>query len=91
MTAARESPSYQRGCGDRACPDGRTDGTRAQLAAGEIHSDIARGFIRAEVVTHDALIARGTMAACREHGAVRLEGKKFIVRDGDIINFQFET
>jgi len=43
------------------------------------------------VVTHDALIARGTMAACREHGAVRLEGKKFIVRDGDIINFQFAT
>jgi hypothetical protein len=66
-------------------------GTRAQLAAGEIHSDIARGFIRAEVVTYDAFIARGTMAACREHGEVRLEGKEYIVRDGDIINFRFAT
>src|SRR4029077_11268826 len=44
--------------------------TPAQLAAGEIHSDIARGFIRAEVVSYDALIARGTMAACRDHGEV---------------------
>jgi len=66
-------------------------GTPAQLAAGEIHSDIARGFIRAEVVSYDALIARGTMAACRDHGEVRLEGKDYIVQDGDIINFRFAT
>ncbi len=66
-------------------------GTAAQLAAGEIHSDIARGFIRAEVVGYDALIARGTMAACRDHGEVRLEGKEYIVQDGDIINFRFAT
>ena len=66
-------------------------GTSAQLAAGEIHSDIARGFIRAEVVAYDALVARGTMAACRDRGEVRLEGKEYIVQDGDIINFRFAT
>ena len=65
--------------------------TPAQLAAGEIHSDIQRGFIRAEVVAYDALIARGSMAACREHGEVRLEGKEYAVQDGDIINFRFAT
>jgi GTP-binding protein YchF len=66
-------------------------GTPAQLAAGEIHSDIARGFIRAEVVSYDALVTRGSMAACRDHGEVRLEGKDYIVLDGDIINFRFAT
>jgi hypothetical protein len=66
-------------------------GTPAQLAAGEIHSDIQRGFIRAEVVPYDALVARGSMAACREHGEVRLEGKEYIVQDGDVINFRFAT
>ena len=66
-------------------------GTPAQIAAGEIHSDIQRGFIRAEVVAYDALIARGSMAACREHGEVRLEGKEYIVQDGDIINFRHAT
>jgi ribosome-binding ATPase len=66
-------------------------GTPAQLAAGEIHTDIQRGFIRAEVVGYDALIARGSMAACREHGEVRLEGKDYVVQDGDIINFRFAT
>jgi GTP-binding protein YchF len=66
-------------------------GTPAQLAAGEIHSDIARGFIRAEVVSYDALVGRGSMAACRDHGEVRLEGKEYVVRDGDVINFRFAT
>jgi ribosome-binding ATPase len=66
-------------------------GTAAQLAAGEIHSDIQRGFIRAEVVSYDALVTRGSMAACRDHGEVRLEGKDYIVQDGDIINFRFAT
>src|SRR4051812_16361453 len=65
--------------------------TTAQAAAGEIHSDIARGFIRAEVVTYAALTGRGTMAACRDHGEVRLEGKEYIVQDGDIINFRHAT
>src|SRR3954465_10532878 len=54
-------------------------GTHAQLAAGEIHSDIQRGFIRAEVVHYDALTMRGSMHAAREHGEVRLEGKDYIV------------
>src|ERR671918_22903 len=66
-------------------------GTPAQAAAGEIHSDIQRGFIRAEVVAYDALVSRGSMAACREHGEVRLEGKEYVVKDGDIINFRHAT
>ena len=66
-------------------------GTPAQVAAGEIHSDIARGFIRAEVVGYEPLVTRGSMAACRDHGEVRLEGKEYIVQDGDIINFRFAT
>jgi GTP-binding protein YchF len=66
-------------------------GTPAQLAASEIHSDIARGFIRAEVVSYDALALRGSMAACRDHGEVRLEGKEYVVEDGDIVNFRFAT
>ena len=66
-------------------------GTSAQLAAGEIHSDIQRGFIRAEVVPYDALTTRGSMHAAREHGEVRLEGKDYIVQDGDIINFRHAT
>jgi GTP-binding protein YchF len=66
-------------------------GTPAQLAAGEIHSDIQRGFIRAEVVGYEPLTTRGSMAACREHGEVRLEGKEYVVQDGDIINFRFAT
>ena len=66
-------------------------GTPAQLAAGEIHSDIQRGFIRAEVVRYEHLLARGTLAACREHGELRLEGKEYIVQDGDVINFRHAT
>ena len=66
-------------------------GTPAQLAAGEIHTDIQRGFIRAEVVAYDALTGRGSMAACREHGEVRLEGKEYVVQDGDVINFRHAT
>jgi GTP-binding protein YchF len=66
-------------------------GMVAQLAAGEIHSDIQRGFIRAEVVPYDRLIARGSLAACRDHGEMRLEGKEYVVADGDIINFRHAT
>ena len=65
--------------------------TPAQEAAGEIHSDIARGFIRAEVVTYAQLVARGTLAACKDHGELRLEGKDYIVQDGDVINVRFAT
>ena len=66
-------------------------GTSALDAAGEIHSDISRGFIRAEVVGYDAFIARRTMAACRDSGELRLEGKEYVVQDGDIINFRHAT
>ncbi len=65
--------------------------TRAQQAAGEIHTDIERGFIRAEVVEYGRLLERGSLAACRGHGEVRLEGKDYIVKDGDVINFRFAT
>ncbi|HEY8550151.1 MAG TPA: redox-regulated ATPase YchF [Vicinamibacterales bacterium] len=66
-------------------------GTTAQVAAGEIHSDIQRGFIRAEVVPYETLVARGSFAACRDKGEVRLEGKEYIVQDGDVINFRHAT
>jgi GTP-binding protein YchF len=66
-------------------------GTNAQNAGGEIHTDIQRGFIRAEVVRYEHLLARGTLAACRDHGELRLEGKDYIVLDGDVINFRHAT
>lgn len=65
------------------------DGTAATRAAGVIHSDIERGFIRAEVVSYEQFIARGDIAGCRADGTLRLEGKTYQVRDGDIINFRF--
>jgi len=65
--------------------------TRAQDAAGAIHTDIQRGFIRAEVVPCDTLLARGSLAACRDHGELRLEGKDYVVQDGDTINFRHAT
>ncbi len=68
-----------------------TRGTNAQLAAGEIHSDIQRGFIRAEVVSCEPLLQRGSLAACRENAEMRLEGKEYIVQDGDVINFRHAT
>jgi GTP-binding protein YchF len=66
-----------------------SDGTVATRAAGVIHSDIERGFIRAEVVSYDHFVARGDIAGCRTDGTLRLEGKSYPVRDGDIINFRF--
>ena len=64
-------------------------GTHARPAAGTVHSDIERGFIRAELVAYDDLVAAGTWAACRDRGTLRLEGKDYVVRDGDVINFRF--
>ncbi len=66
-------------------------GTDAVTAAEEIHSDIARGFIRAETVAYDELFAAGDMKAAKAAGKVRLEGKQYIVQDGDIINFRFNV
>jgi GTP-binding protein YchF len=63
-------------------------GATALEAAGAIHSDIARGFIKAEVVGFDHLIAAGSIAAARERGQVRLEGKEYVVQDGDVILFR---
>jgi hypothetical protein len=66
-----------------------TQGTVAKKAAGKIHSDIERGFIRAEVVSYDDFVLYGTEAKCREAGKLRLEGKDYLVKDGDIIHFRF--
>lgn len=66
-------------------------GTRAQDAAGTIHSDLARGFIRAEVVAYDDFIKAGSMARAKEAGTVRLEGKDYIVKDGDILLIRFNV
>ena len=68
-----------------------TEGTKAPQAAGKIHSDFERGFIRAEVVSYDDLIACGSHAAAKEKGLVRLEGKDYVVQDGDIILFRFNV
>ena len=65
------------------------EGTAAVRAAEVIHSDIARGFIRAEVVSYDHFVGHGNIAQCRTEGTLRLEGKGYPVRDGDIINFRF--
>ena len=66
-------------------------GTRAQNAAGAIHSDIERGFIRAETVAYDDFAAHGSFEACRKAGVLRLEGKDYIVQDGDIITDGFNV
>ena len=68
-----------------------TKGTKAPQAAGKIHSDFERGFIRAEVVAYDDLMACGTHAAAKEKGLVRLEGKEYVVKDGDIMLFRFNV
>ena len=64
-------------------------GTTALKAAGKIHSDIERGFIRAEIVAFDDFVRLGSDAKCREAGKLRLEGKDYVVRDGDIVHFRF--
>ncbi|MGL5381364.1 redox-regulated ATPase YchF [Clostridium sp.] len=66
-------------------------GTKAPAAAGKIHSDIERGFIRAEVVGYDDLVACGSEAAAKEKGLYRLEGKEYIMKDGDVVNFRFNV
>ncbi len=66
-------------------------GTRAQNAAGVIHSDIERGFIRAEIVNYDDLVRAGSYASAREQGVLRLEGKDYIMREGDVVNFRFNV
>src|SRR5437588_7697449 len=66
-------------------------GDKAATAAGTIHSDFERGFIAAETISYDDLIAAGSLAKARETGKVRLEGKDYVVRDGDVISFRFNV
>ncbi|MBQ2736063.1 MAG: redox-regulated ATPase YchF [Clostridia bacterium] len=68
-----------------------TKGTKAPQAAGKIHSDFERGFIRAEIVSFDDLMACGTMNAAKEKGLVRSEGKEYVIADGDIVLFRFNV
>ena len=68
-----------------------TKGTKAPQAAGKIHSDIERGFIKAEVVSYDDLMREGSMVAAKEKGLVRSEGKEYIMQDGDIVLFKFNV
>ena len=66
-------------------------GTRAQSAAGVIHSDIERGFIRAEIVGYPDFMRVGSYSAAKEQGLMRLEGKEYIMQEGDIVNFRFNV
>ena len=66
-----------------------TQGTVAKKAAGKIHTDIERGFIRAEVIAYEDFIAYGSEAKCKEAGKLRLEGKEYVVQDADIVHFRF--
>jgi len=68
-----------------------TNGTKAPGAAGKIHYDFERGFIKAEVVSYDDLVKYGSTTAAKEKGLVRLEGKEYIVKDGDVILFRFNV
>ena len=68
-----------------------TNGTKAPQAAGKIHTDFERGFIRAEIVSYDDLIREGSMNACKEKGLVRSEGKEYVMKDGDVTVFRFNV
>ena len=68
-----------------------TEGTKAPGAAGEIHSDFEKGFIRAEVIAYDDYIQYGSEAACRDVGKLRVEGKEYVVKDGDCMHFRFNV
>ena len=67
------------------------NGTKAPQAAGKIHTDFERGFIRAEIVAYDDLIREGSMSACKEKGLVRSEGKEYVMKDGDVTLFRFNV
>lgn len=66
-------------------------GTTAPKAAGKVHSDMERGFIRAEVIQWDELLGEGSFVAAREHGRVRIEGKEYVMQDGDVVLFRFNV
>jgi ferrous iron transport protein B len=68
-----------------------TNGTKAVDAAGKIHTDISRGFIKAEIVSYEDLVNSGSINAAREKGLLRMEGKDYIMKDGDVVNFKFNV
>ena len=78
--------------GANVCRDGASErGTKAPQAAGKIHTDFERGFIRAEVIAFEALKECGTYANARAKGLIRSEGKEYVMQDGDIVNFLFNV
>lgn len=68
-----------------------TKGIKAPKAAGIIHSDFEKGFIRAEVIKYDEYVKLGSESACREAGKIAIEGKEYVVQDGDIMHFRFNV
>ena len=66
-------------------------GTKAPQAAGKIHSDFEKGFIRAEVISFENLMECGSLAAAREKGLIRSEGKEYVMKDGDVVHFLFNV
>ena len=66
-------------------------GTKAPQAAGKIHSDFEKDFIRAEIVSYDDLVSLGSMTAAKEKGKVRSEGKDYVIKDGDVVLFRFNV
>ena len=66
-------------------------GTKAPQAAGKIHTDFERGFIKAEVISYDDLVKSGSEAKAKELGLIRLEGKDYIMQDGDVVEFKFNV
>ena len=66
-------------------------GWKAPQAAGVIHTDFEKGFIKAEVIAYDDYIQYGSEAACREAGKLRIEGKEYVVKDGDVMHFRFNV
>ena len=87
-----DAPTAVEAPGTRAVRAGADQDRRmghAQEAAGEIHTDLQKGFIRAEVVHYDDLTGLGGMNEAKAHGKLRLEGKEYIVKDGDVLNIRF--
>ena len=67
------------------------DGTKAPGAAGKIHTDFERGFIKADIISYEDLVKSGSMTEAREKGLIRSEGKEYVMKDGDVVNFKFNV
>ena len=90
-TACLASSAFLRRASPRCAPGPSRRGRAPPQAAGKIHSDIERGFIRAEVISFEELMACGSLAAAREKGLVRSEGKDYVMQDGDVVLFRFNV